>query len=181
MSIDPNNLPGTLMKLGDNNYKLYIDRIPFATVSDSPYNKLSLKNCEAIANGYDLEDLSLRYCDSRFNLDPCTVQTFERLHRETFEAGFKKSLEILGDKKFSEEDIKKALEFDKFENEFNNKFYESQESFIQSLQQTEWKVEVIMECSIGCPHFKLNGEKSVCCGGKTPRLDSDGCVILKRL
>jgi hypothetical protein len=103
-----------------------------------------------------------------------------------FKKGFQKALEILGDKKFSEDDIKKALEFDKFENEFNNKFYESQESFIQSLQQTEWVVEVHAGCiwtqidvidpiTHTCNSHISKGDV------EEPMLDEDGCLILRRI
>jgi hypothetical protein len=37
-----------------------------------------------------------------------------------------------------------------------------------------------MECKIGCEHLVLNGENSLCCGNKVPKLDSEGCLILKR-
>jgi hypothetical protein len=42
-------------------------------------------------------------------------------------------------------------------------------------------VEVEMECKIGCEHLVLNGENSLCCGNKVPKLDSNGCLILKKI
>ena len=48
-----------------------------------------------------------------------------------------------------------------------------------SRKQTEWDVEVEMECVMGCKNLILNGENSVCCGDKKPKLDADGCLILK--
>ena len=48
-----------------------------------------------------------------------------------------------------------------------------------SRKQTEWDVEVEMECVMGCQNLILNGENSVCCGDKKPKLDADGCLILK--
>ena len=47
-----------------------------------------------------------------------------------------------------------------------------------SRKQTEWDVEVEMECVMGCQNLILNGENSVCCGDKKPKLDADGCLIL---
>jgi hypothetical protein len=149
--------------------------------SDYQIGKLSLKNCESIENGYDLDELSKKETRKFIGHDvPENIMLFIS-HNKMFQKGFQKALEILGDKKFSEDDIKKALEFDKFENEFNNKFYESQESFIQSLQQTEWDCIIEMECVTGCKNLILNGENSVCCGDKKPKLDAENCLILKRL
>jgi hypothetical protein len=48
-----------------------------------------------------------------------------------------------------------------------------------SRKQTEWDIEIEMECVMGCQNLILNGENSVCCGDKKPRLDADGCLILK--
>jgi hypothetical protein len=142
--------------------------------------KLSLKNCQAIELGYDLDELAkeelLKAEKHHKLLSPIT-------YRDGVIKGFRKALEILGDKKFSEEDIKKALEFDKFENEFNNKFYESQESFIQSLQQTEWDVEIcnIMDCISGNPCNGTSFECNHCTNVGEPKLDVDGCLILRRI
>ena len=99
-----------------------------------PFYKLSLKNCEAIERGYDLDELAKReYLDGYDTTELC---------RTTFKDGFQKALEILGDKKFSEEDINNAMNWimtQYFE------FYEQptagrREHYIQSLQQTEWEV-----------------------------------------
>ena len=89
-----------LMKLCDE-YKLYSHDSCIATTHESPYKKLSLKNCQAIENGYDLDELT----------------------------------------------------------------------------QTEWLVKIVMEC----------GEVKQCecssnenCLNPQPKLDADGCLILKR-
>lgn len=39
------------------------------------------------------EGLAKSYLDSRFNLDPSTIQTFERLHTETYTAGYNEHAE----------------------------------------------------------------------------------------
>jgi hypothetical protein len=77
-------------------------------------------------------------------------------------------MEILGDKKFSEDDLRLAMHFGKF-GETNNQT--TTIGFIKSLQQTEWDVEIDV----------LMTERE---GGvviETPKLDSEGCLILKRL
>jgi len=93
------------------------------------------------------------------------------LCRNAFKDGFQKALEILGDKKFSEEDIEKAIEF-------GHKTYHSwkdrnEEKFIQSLQHVEWDVEVVM-----VPAMSNNGNVYY---GDIPKLDENGCLILKKL
>ncbi len=124
---------------------------------------LSLKNCQAIENGYDLDKLADEMLEK--------AQTPHKLmspitYRDGVIKGFQKALELMGDKKFSEEDIKQTLYlktgFDK--NGFS--FYKSDEEIIQSLQQTEWEVEVEMDI--------LNEYDK-------PKLDTDGCLILKRV
>ena len=153
-------MEGKLIKV-ENGYVLMVDNIMHATDND----KLSLKNCEAIERGYDLDELAEELTGQYATLNP---KSFKRgvLY------GFQKALEILGDKKFSEEDVKNV-----YLNSFKHEWFGD---CIKSLQQTEWDVEVEMECVMGCQNLILNGENSVCCGDKKPKLDADGCLILKR-
>jgi hypothetical protein len=121
---------------------------------------LSLKNCQAIELGYDLDELAYG-CD-----------LYEKMNfvgqMNAFKLGFQKALEILGDKKYTEKDIDKAYWAGmQFVGEDKGSFGE----FIQSLQQTEWDIEVVMEkvdLSFGC--YKIQ-----------QKFDSDGCLILKRI
>ena len=48
-------------------------------------------------------------------------------------------------------------------------------------QPTEIEVEIEMECKIGCDNFIFNGDKSICCGNKIKKLDSNGNLILRKL
>ena len=177
-----------LIKKSENYYELYEVRTNLTLLIGSTdferkiyvYGKdahklLSLKNCQAIELGYDLDELEQLAQKDIHNLKP--INPHPTSFFAGYRRGFQKALEILGDKKFSEDDMKKALEFDKFENEFNNKFYESQESFIQSLQQTEWDVWLVMACGLpdGCTEPEVT-----CTCDIIPSLDADGCLILKR-
>ena len=142
---------------------------------------ISLKNCEAIANGYDLDELAKTDADLRYN-QPGEEDLW--LTRVTgIEYGFNLALSILGDKKFSEEDLRIAIdrvwnwcEDDKDED--CSSMTELRNKHIQSLQQTEWDCIIEMECVMGCQNLILNGKNSVCCGDKKPKLDADGCLIL---
>ena len=81
---------------------------------------------------------------------------------------FQKALEILSDKKFSEEDVKFMFQLGfNLDNAISRNEYNAH---IQSLQQTEWDVEIVMDI----------------CGDKVyavpePALDENGCLILRRI
>ena len=118
-------------------------------------HKLSLKNCQAIERGWDLDELL-------DNITPKNGTTGNISERIGFVKGFQKALELMGDKKFSEEDMRKmydiscdkiglSLAHDQTEN--NERFL----SHLRSIQQTEWEVT-------------FNPDE----------LDADGCLILKR-
>jgi hypothetical protein len=171
-----NSMEGRLKKIG-NEYKLYAqDDSCIATSWHSPYQRLSKKNCEVIENGYDLDELA----ENTFSITPSN-ELHHQIRNQSFKIGFQKALEILGDKKFSEEDMKKAMNkivtatysnkgddiFDLFI-EIHRKKY--MDEYIQSLQQTEWDVEIEMWFH-GTRHKK---------GEWIPKLDADGCLILKR-
>ena len=199
-------MKGKLIKV-DDVYRLIVDRLISGT-TDSEYQKafsdycfmLSSNNCETIASGYDLDELA-----------------YEKSWNEDSEKGFingaKAILEILGDKKFSKDDMKKAFEKGALKLG-NNRYFDE---LIQSLQQTEWDVEVVTEDEfvsnqgldynefVKCRVLRIDGDdvygeyidgtltnldipfsmsglndmegNSV---GK-PKLDEDGCIILKRI
>ena len=133
---------------------------------------LSLKNCQSIERGYDLDDLA------KIEYPICEVWNDEEaLIRElAFKKGFQKALEILGDKKFSEEDMRRALSAGLSigygrQFEIENKQVEI-DSYMKSLQQTEWDVEIEKENVM----YDYNGNISL---GAKFKLDADGCLILK--
>jgi hypothetical protein len=149
--------------------------------------RLSLKNCQTIELGYDLDELINESFDNMGYHSTVTPHE-EKQFKLGYTLGFQKAFEILGDKNFTEEGLKQSL-WDLGDVLFNNcqngiKEGEPQKyinSIIQSLQQTEWDVIVEMECVIGCQNLILNGENSVCCGDKKPKISEDGCLILKRI
>lgn len=118
--------------------------------------KLSLKNCQAIERGYDLDELADKYYGpGDYGLEIKTG----------FIKGFEVAMRLMGDKKFSEEDIKDCWEkaFDVGYNYGHEQgdstiANEDVDDYIQSLQQTEWDVT-------------FNPDE----------LDAEGCLILKRI
>ena len=150
--------------------------------------KLSIKNCQSIENGYDLDELASKtYREfptdelQHYNRD---TQCFKK--RKAFIKGFQKALEILGDKKFSENDMRRALSAGLSigygrQFEIENKQVEI-DSYIKSLQQTEWDVEIEMEPYAVCDFedFINDGKTHIIETKLRPRLDADGCLILRR-
>ena len=160
----------------------YDDGYMLGTSRESQYNKLSIKNCETIERGYDLDEL----VDEMYNGHPMAVDW--KLEKKGFKEGFKKALEILGDKKFSINEVVelcKILMSNPFE-KCGKTYQELTDSYIQSLQQTEWEVEIEMEWKEVMVNGYKNQPKDVI--GfvlgyemqKVPKLDSNGCLILRR-
>ena len=159
---------------------------PYAIVNkhlaeDYEWYKLSLKNCQAIELGYDLDELA--YSD----FPNGTYETSELdLGLDMYKKGFQKAMELMGDKKFTEEDVIKAIEFARNGSmqEQHNGYGRptelrfvldniSSDEIIKSLQQTEWDVEVVM-----VPALSNNGNVYY---GDIPKLDATGCLILKKI
>ena len=118
--------------------------------------KLSLKNCEAIERGYDFDEYGegVFYAGQFGHPSPegFSDEQVGRLHG--FIDGFQKALELLHDKNFSE---------------------------------GEWMVEVEMEFKDydfnieTCINHYVDGCKDCYKEFLTPKLDENGCLILKRI
>ncbi len=135
--------------------------------------KLSINNCQAIERGYDLDELAKTiFPDKIFTTNEeyeIPIDGFP--YQWGFKVGFQKALELMGDKKFSEKDINTAYSTGYEDGKRNENFWRK---LIQSLQQTEWDVEIEME---KVP-VKMPG---VMVFTKAPKLDKDECLILKKI
>ena len=187
-------MKGKLIKT-DKGYILEGDNLP------NP-RRLSLKNCESIENGYDLDELAMGY------------DLYENINfvgqMRAFKVGFQKAIELMGDKKFSEEDMGKAWSegYHRKVDELNGNGLKYFDKFIQSLQPTEWDVEILMEKDEPKSFVKRNvirkleyGEEiewtcfwdngwfdsggiaipNVISWERLPILDKNDCLILKRV
>ena len=156
---------GELVKRQDR-WDLYAeDGSKIGSSAPNPMNKLSIKNCEAIANGYDLDELALDYYKLVFG------------NTKSYKDGFQKALEILGDKKFSEEDVKFMFQLGfNLDNAISRNEYDAH---IQSLQQTEWDVEIVTE-PMNLDEIREQGKGFLNSNTNKPKLDANGCLILKR-
>lgn len=134
-------------------------------------SKLSIKNCQAIERGYDLNEL-VEQEFSKFDQEARII--YRRQLQESLANMFKKALEILGDKKFSEADVINIAEYVRVASQ-SSPSVRTKDLFneYQSLQKTEWEVEIITE--EGKDTFG-NAELT----WYNPKLDADGCLILKR-
>ena len=161
--------------LVDETKETYDKGFLIGTSRESDVNKLSLNNCLEIENRYDLSAL---FCEVDESID------YQEFDFTSFRLGFQKALEFLN-KKFSEEDMKQALVTMQVSHNVIRTTEDRQE-LIQSLQQTEWDVEVEMICphpmdtyrcglQYGCDGDGCNHPEQV------PSLDHDGCLILKRI
>jgi hypothetical protein len=158
-----------------------------SSISQNIGHKLSIKNCEAIERGYDLDELADDYAEY-MNDDDGTSGV-------DFEAGFQKALEILGDKKFNQNDVLDVVNhvlhemvlFEGFDKQylFPESVYHEVTTKCQSIQQNEWDVEIVMEempysSELSEEEIK-NLEVFVPQNFTRPKLDSEGCLILKRI
>ena len=151
-------------------------RVTFASTQDYK-QKLSLKNCQAIERGYDLGELANEYYKE---MSPSS----DMVDVNVFKAGFQKALEILGDRRFSERDLDKVIEWGINSGRSGDVTHYAIDDFIQSLQQTEWEVEICckMDCQGDWDECKNTSfECELCTNTGAPQLDADGCLILKRV
>ena len=142
-----------------------------------PFYKLSISKCRAIEFGYDLNELAKEY------------MKISSIEFDAFKSGFQKAIEILGDKKFSKEDVRKTFvdafqkcyevissgKFDDIASSIEWLTQTNADNYIQSLQQAEWDVDIVTTT------IMENGKSGLDVPIVKPKLDTDGCLILKRI
>lgn len=132
--------------------------------------KLSTKNCEAIKNGYDLDELAINHAEGNDNY--ITAEN-------SFKVGVETILEILGDNKFSEDDMVNMFFLGR--ESLDKALVTEQEAkiIVKSKKQTEWDVEIVTE-PMNLDEIREQGKGFLHCNTNKPKLDSNGCLILKR-
>jgi hypothetical protein len=178
---------------------------PYAIVNkelaeDYEWHKLSLKNCQAIERGYDLDELFQKELDELLFTGNLDDESDCKLYKSGMYKGVRIIFELLGDKKYSEEDIKKVVEISRqgsLQKTHNGYGVSTGSVFvldklsandiIKSLQQTEWDVEIEMEKVkdetkiVGAVKGVKGSGSKITTYKSVPKLDSDGCLILKRI
>jgi len=70
-------------------------------LNNNTFSKLSIKNCQAIERGYDLDELANKLVYSKYPFHPSNDSEY---WLDMYKEGFQKALELMGDKKFTLED-----------------------------------------------------------------------------
>jgi len=147
---------------------------------------LSKQNCDEIFRVLDVEKLANEYCTH----EPKNVKELRdvNLVKLGFRDGFNKAMELNKDKLFT---IKEVVELCKIllSNPFEKcgkTYQELTDNYIQSIQQPK-EIDVEIEMEIADLAFYENGERYPIEANiperfkYKPKLDLEGCLILKRL
>lgn len=184
-----------LIKTGEDKYHIESKEFDGAHLACYPHDitkqKLSLKNCQAIEKGYDLDELIDEVLPTLDDDESSEYEIEANLNkRYGFIKGFKKALEILGDKKHTKEDMLNAyeqginngidiFEFGELNSLGNTEKYSKQLEFDfeNSLERKEWDVFIVIACG------KPNGCDADNCEDCQiePSLDENGCLQLTQL
>jgi hypothetical protein len=192
-------MKGKLIKT-DVNYLLEDDKglVIASTSTKEGINGLSKQNCDEIFGVVDVEKLA------EYSVQEVTESNADfylrDVYKEFFKEGFNKAMELNKDKLFTLEDMKRAIDKAKQGSvkETHNGYGRpterrfdlddlSYDEIIQSLQQP---AEIEVEIEMICPHpmdtYRC-GLQYGCDGdgcnhpNQIPYLDSEGCLILKRI
>jgi hypothetical protein len=131
---------------------------------DYQIGKLSKQNCDEVFGVVDVERLAEDSVPDGF--------------RTIWKDGFNKAMELNKDKVFTIDDIDKSIEWATVNGRKGDITHYDIDNFIQSLQQpTEIEVEIETETKVW--EFISNGEFESF--EIIPKLDENGCLILKRI
>jgi hypothetical protein len=159
-------MKGKLIKT-EVNYLLEDDKgvVIASTSTKEGINGLSKQNCDEIFGVVDVDGLARKWRDNSMYRDA---------NAYSYKAGFNKAMEL---NRFTLEDIRKAYYVGYEDGKSGATFFQQ---LIQSLQQpTEIDVVIDMECLD--PNCDGINKKGVCIPGDKPKLDPNGCLILKKL
>jgi len=163
-------MKGQLVKRQDR-WDLYneSDGSKIASTLPNPMGKLSIKNCKAIENGYDLDELCEKYATNP--MSNFAKNGDEYVAKHSFGRGFLKAMELMEGKKYNRQDVIHALTYGVSESKKKRTHSQILEEYrgTHLIEQTEWEVEIDMT------EDWYDGFKSI------PKLDKNGCLILKRI
>jgi hypothetical protein len=137
---------------------------------------LSKQNCDELFGVVDVDKLAELEAEKRHNWDDHDdTDIYNDLIREDAELikiGFNKAMELNKNKVFTLEDIRRAYYVGYEDGKSGATFFQQ---LIQSLQQPT-EIEVIIEMELN-----MNGKNAIDRSMYIPKLDSEGCLILKRI
>jgi hypothetical protein len=180
-------MKGKLIKT-DVNYLLEVDNNIIASTSLKGQGlKLSKQNCDEIFWGVDFDKLKSDYIEKQLNgLDEEERDSylfFIEDDARTFLEGIKFGLQLNQSKRFTEEDLENFRKFQIQEQNFSKSCLDV---WLSSQESTEIDVEIemdtIMKTTIINPikNIKGSGDK-ITTRDKEFKIDSDGCLVLKKL
>jgi hypothetical protein len=163
-----------LVKKAEGWYNLYDGEVGIGSTHEElqqPY-KLSIANCDEIFGVVDVEKLAEEFVNDL----QVASETVNRAVKLGYEEGFNKAIELNKDKVFTIEDIRKAYQQGEEDSYLKGGLTKTKEdNYIQSIQQpTEIEVGIEM---VKTP-VKMPG---IMVFTKAPKLDSEGCLILKKI
>jgi hypothetical protein len=156
------------------------------------YHKISEKEGE-FGFGKHSGKLSKQNCDEVFgvvNVEKLAEESWGDKISSPYHAyieGFNKAIELNKDKVFTEEDVRKAYIYGVSNcHSFGHSAIDYTDKCIQSLQQpTEIEVEILMinprTGNIVKHDSDLEWDEDGLCDRAIPKLDSEGCLILKKI
>jgi len=157
-------------------YHLYDgDKAIATTIVGNPMllPNLSKQNCDEIFGVVDVEKLASEYANKRLDEEYTSSAGNFQAFSTSFTEGFNKAMELNKDKVFTEDDVNLAFVLGKNKDESRvNKLINSR------LQPTEMDVEIVME-EISSTYLVTIGEVKTT--RLEPKLDSEGCLILKKI
>jgi hypothetical protein len=174
---------GILHKTKEGYYMLFDENKKWIGVMgdcDGKKLKLSKQNCDEIFGVIDVEELAyentIDFVDVfDYNDGYGNISKFNNSHeiQEVYIKGFNKAMELNKDKLFTVEDMMQAIITTQVSGVIHNN--EDRLELIQSLQQpTEIEVDIITESlQVMVHHGDMEFQDF-------PKLDKDGCLILKR-
>lgn len=178
-----------LIKDHDNYHLVNHEQYIIATSDESilkctDKQKLCIKNCQAIVDGYDLQYLE-KLIDKEFKeFDQEFRIVCRRQLQESLTNMFLNGLNINNDKRFTKRDMISAYNEGKDVKYSNNAEDIEEYNFIQSLRKPEFTaIDVIVEMEdskVVKSHIWDGSNDGELTWVKQPKLDCNGCLILKR-
>lgn len=162
-------MKGKLIKKGEELYSvLYVTDNSTIEHNEMFDGKISLKNCQAIERGYDLDEIKRKLFNGFDGQhDSFTIAAVER----TVEI----MLEIIGHKKFSEEDMYVAFSMGR------DHMVTRMNKYIDRIHGcTEWDVEIQTEPYVN-NNFINDDKADIIDVQYKPKLDAYGCLIMQLL
>ena len=145
------------------------------TNSQGELGKLSKQNCDEIFGVVDVDKLAEEYC----TYEPKNAKELRdvNLIKLGFRDGFNKAMELNKDKVFTLGQLITAMDMARVM--VDGKYANSGEYIYNFIQQpTEIEVEIEMEDLMTFASMPKEGENRVY---EQPKLDSEGCLILKKI